>query len=102
MTIVAYAPDLMDRSKLAAAAPGLTFVARPTDLAAAAEQAHLVVVDLGRPGVLEVLPKVAAVVRVVGYGSHVDRATLEQAEATGCEAMPRSRFFRNLGDLLAP
>jgi hypothetical protein len=100
--VVAYAPDLMDRSKLSAAAPGLRFVARPGDLAASAEGADLVVVDLARPGVFEVLADVAAVARVVGFGSHVDRATLERAEAAGCEAMPRSQFFRSLGELLNP
>ena len=102
MKIVAYAPDLMDRSKLAATAPATTFVARPDDIAALAGDADLAVVDLGRPGVFEVLADVTAVVRVIGYGSHVDGATLERAGAAGCEAMPRSRFFRNLGDLLAP
>ena len=102
MTVVAYAPDLMDRSKLSAAVPGLSFVARPADLAAAAAGADLVVVDLARPGVQEVLDEVTAATRVIGYGSHVDRATLERAEAAGCEAMPRSQFFRTLGELLGP
>lgn len=102
MSVVAYAPDLMDRSKLSAAAPHLTFVARPADLPAAARGADLVVVDLGRPGVLDVLGEVAAAARVIGFGSHVERATLEQAEAAGCRAMPRSQFFRSLGELLIP
>lgn len=102
MSVVAYAPDLMDRSKLSAAAPGLTFVARPGDLPAAAVGAKLVVVDLARPGVFEVLAEVSAAVRVIGFGSHVDRATLERAGAAGCEAMPRSQFFRSLGTLLSP
>jgi hypothetical protein len=45
--IVAYVPDLMDRSKVAAAAD-VTFVARPTELAdtAVANRADLVVVDV--------------------------------------------------------
>jgi hypothetical protein len=102
VSVVAYAPDLMDRSKLSAAAPELRFVNRPGDLAAAAVGAELVVVDLARPGVLEVLAEVTAVARVIGFGSHVDRATLEQADAVGCEAMPRSQFFRSLGELLSP
>lgn len=102
MRIVAYAPDLMDRSKLSATDPGITFVSRPGQIASLAGDADLAVVDLGRPGVLEVLAEVAAVVRVIGYGSHVDGAILERAAAAGCEAMPRSRFFRNLVDLLAP
>lgn len=102
MRVVAYTPDLMDRSKIAAAAPEVDFVAGPADLPARAGMAELVVVDLARPGVLEVLAELSASARVVGYGSHVDRATLERAAAAGCEAMPRSQFFRSLGELLGP
>ncbi len=101
MTVIAYAPDLMDRSKLSAADPDVSFVSRPGDLAAAADGADLVVVDLGRPAVFEVLAEVTGVARVIGFGSHVDRATLERAQAAGCEAMPRSQFFRSLGELLS-
>ncbi len=105
MKIVAYVPDLMDRSKVSAAAGGTTFVTRAIDLVAATggAGAELVVVDLGRPGVLDVLPTLAATgTRVIGFGSHVERATLEAATAAGCEAMPRSQFFRSLEALLAP
>jgi hypothetical protein len=103
MGVVAYVPDLIDRSKLAAAAPGTTFVGRPDALAPAASAADLVVADLDRPGVLDVLADaVATGARVVGFAAHVDGATLEAATARGCRAMPRSRFFRSLPDLLAP
>ncbi len=104
MGLLAYVPDIMDRSKVAAAVPGTTFVASPAELVAAAVEgvATLVVADLGRPGVLEALPAVVATgARVIGFGSHVERSTLEAAAATGCEAMPRSLFFRSLGDLAA-
>jgi hypothetical protein len=102
MPVVAYVPDLMDRSKVAAAVPGATFVDRPDALAPIASGADVVVVDLGRPGVLEALPALVATgARVIGFGSHVERATLDAAAATGCEAMPRSQFFRSLGDLAA-
>ena len=100
--VLAYVPDLIDRSKVSAAAQ-VTFVARPVDLASLATDSDVVVVDLGRPGVLEVLPQVVATgARVVGFGSHVEHATLEAAAVTGCEAMPRSQFFRSVGALLAP
>lgn len=103
MRVVALVPDLIDRSKVATAAAGVRFVVTPEQLADAAREADLVVVDLGRPRVLDLLPAVVASgARVVGFGSHVDRATLEAAQATGCEAMPRSQFFRSLGALLAP
>ena len=56
--VVAYVPDLMDRSKVASAAPGATFVARPEDLASV--DADLVVIDLTRPGAVEVIPGITA------------------------------------------
>src|SRR5204862_2806004 len=58
MTIVAYVPDLMDRSKVAAAAPDATFVTDPAQLADV--KADLLVLDLSRPGVLDVLPMLRA------------------------------------------
>ncbi len=102
MSVVAYVPDLMDRSKVSSAAPTATFVATPGALADAAAGASVVVVDLGRAGVLEALPGLAATgARVVGFGSHVDRDTLEAARAAGCtEVLPRSAFFRDLPALL--
>jgi len=104
VTILAYVPDLMDRSKVAAAAPGAVFVARPDALLDAVASGDLVVVDLGRPGVADALPALAATgVRVIGFGSHVDRDTLEAATAAGCsEVLARSAFFRHLPALLAP
>ena len=111
--IVAHVPDLMDRSKVQAAAPAgeeLLFVAAPGDLAGAARTAtpaaRLVVVDLGRPGVLEVLPGVVAAVgpgaEVIGFGSHVDREVLDAARAAGCSGvLARSEFFRRLAEVLA-
>ena len=104
MTVLAYVPDLMDRSKVAAAAPHAVFVADPEALVATAAAGDLVVVDLGRPGVTDVLPALAAAAaRVIGFGSHVDRATLEAATRAGCsEVLARSAFFRDLPALLAP
>ncbi|HMC42713.1 MAG TPA: hypothetical protein VKI20_06860 [Acidimicrobiales bacterium] len=105
MTIVAYIPDLMDRSKVQAAAGGaVSFVPSPADLAEAAGDpaTQLVVVDLSRPGVLAALPAIAATgVRSVGFGSHVDRALLAEASGAGCsEVMARSSFFGRLAEVL--
>jgi hypothetical protein len=103
-SVVAYVPDLMDRSKVAeAAAAEVRFVRRPEELAAAAATADLVVVDLGRPGVLDALVEVAALgVRVIGFGSHVDRDVLDEARAAGCsQVLARSAFFGQLATLLA-
>jgi hypothetical protein len=97
--VAAYVPDLMDRSKVAAAAPGAAFVATPAALAEL--DADVYVVDLNRPGTVDVLDRLAgAGRRVVGFASHVDRDTLDAARAAGCEAMKRSEFFDRLGELL--
>jgi hypothetical protein len=103
-SVVAYVPDLMDRSKVSAAAAGeVRFVAQPAGLAAAAATADLVVVDLSRPGVLDALIDVAALgVRVIGFGSHVDRDLLDEARSAGCsQVLARSAFFGQLASLLA-
>ena len=104
--VVAYVPDLMDRSNVQAAAAGgdIRFVASVAGLAEAAADpgVRLVVVDLSRPGVLDVLSAlVTAEVRTIGFGSHVDHALLDAARAAGCdEVLPRSAFFRRLEELL--
>jgi hypothetical protein len=41
-------------------------------------------------------------VRVVGFGSHVDRARLEAAREAGCdEVLARSAFFARLAGIVA-
>jgi 2-keto-3-deoxy-6-phosphogluconate aldolase len=104
-SVVAYVPDLMDRSKVqAVGGDTVRFVPSAAELAGAASDAgvRLVVVDLSRPGVLDVLPSLAtAEVRIIGFGSHVDHDLLEAARAAGCnEVLPRSAFFRRLEELL--
>jgi hypothetical protein len=99
MTRFAYVPDLMDRSRLGGL--DVTFV---TDLASLADATtgDVVVVDLSRPQVLEALGAIAAGVRTIGFGSHVDRELLEAARAAGCdEVLARSEFFRRAPELLA-
>ena len=98
MSVAAYVPDLMDRSKVAAAAPDTAFVSTPAALADV--DADVYVVDLDRPGSLDVLPALTGR-RVVGFAGHVDRDTLAAARDRGCEAMKRSDFFRRLADVLA-
>jgi hypothetical protein len=101
-SVVAYVPDLMDRSKVSAAAGEVRFVPRPESLAAAAASADLVVVDLSRAGVMDALADVAALgVRVIGFGSHVDRDVLDEARAAGCsQVLARSAFFAQINQLL--
>jgi DNA-binding NarL/FixJ family response regulator len=99
--IVAYVPDLMDRSKVAAAAD-VTFVARPAELAdaATANRADLVVVDVTRPGVVDALPSIS--VPVLGFSKHTNRQAIDDALAAGADrVLARSAFFARLDDLLA-
>ncbi len=96
--VVAYAPDLMDRSKIASAGD-CTFVPRPDDLPALSAGADVVVVDLTRPGVVDVLPNVKG--RVIGFANHTAREVMAAARAAGCEqVLARSDFFSRIDDLL--
>ena len=99
--VAAYTPDLMDRSKISAAVPGCRFVARPEALVGLAAT-DVVVVDLSKKGVLDVLADiVASGCRVLAYGAHVDKSLLATAEAAGCtEVLPRSQFFNRLPQLV--
>jgi hypothetical protein len=116
--LVLYVPDLMDRSRLEAArrsvGPGagrLEFVRNPGDLAGAVAAARsddpgadvVVVVDLGRPGVLEELGELAAGgAEVVGFASHVERDLLRRSKQAGCSrVLARSAFFGSLAELLS-
>ena len=95
--VAAYTPDLMDRSKISAAVPACRFVARPEALVGLAAT-DVVLVDLSKKGVLDVLGDiVASGARVLAYGAHVDKQLLGAAEAAGCtEVLPRSQFFTRL------
>ncbi len=99
--VVAYVPDLMDRSRveIAGRTAGLDFdfVAEPEDLAVAVGRGvRFVVVDLAQAGILEVLPRLRRA-HTVGFASHVDKTLLVRARAAGCdEVMARSAVFRRL------
>jgi hypothetical protein len=96
-SVVVFAPDLMDRSRIAAVRRDAQFVASADELRRADPDA-LVIVDLHRSGVLDVIPDLRQT--VIGFGSHVDDALLHAGLAAGCaEVLPRSRFFRRLADL---
>ena len=93
--VVAWVPDLLDRSRFG---PGTRFVTRPEELASV--PADVVIVDLNR---LDDLERVGAVSgRLLGFASHVDDDRLAAARSAGFdEALPRSVFFRRLPALLA-
>jgi hypothetical protein len=85
--------DLMDRSKVGAAVPGMRFVRDPADCAGA----ELVVVDLGRhAGTVADLRSRLPGARIVAFGRHDDPEALAAAEAAGADlVLPRSRFFHD-------
>jgi hypothetical protein len=103
--VVAFVPDLMDRSRLSAAAGSIgsvavCFVARLDQLVEAAAGADLVLVDLARPGVLPVLSSIPA--PTIGFASHVDHDLISAAGEAGCgQVLARSVFFTRLGTLLS-
>jgi hypothetical protein len=95
VTVVAVAPDLMDRSRITSAVPGVRFVT-PGELAAV--DADVLLLDLSRPGVLELVGSLTA--RTVGFCPHVDDELAARAREAGCdEVLARSVFFRRLPDL---
>ena len=97
MTVAAYVPDLMDRSRIGAAGASVTWVSTPAELIGTV--ADLVIVDLSRPGVLEFIPRINR--RVVGFASHVDRELMAAARDAGCdEVLARSAFFSRLPEIV--
>jgi hypothetical protein len=96
-SVVAFAPDLMDQSRLRAAGD-VVLVRHASELRD--HPARLVLVDVTRPGVLDVVGDVPA--PVIGFYPHVDDELAAAASAAGCdEVLPRSVFFRRLPELLA-
>jgi DNA-binding NarL/FixJ family response regulator len=98
-TVAALVPDLMDRSRISAATPiSVVFVglADLRDL-----DVDILIADLGRIDQPGDLRAAAPRSRIVGFGSHVDEEMLDAARAAGIdEVLPRSVFFRKLGELL--
>jgi AmiR/NasT family two-component response regulator len=99
--VVAYVPDLMDKSRFGPVTADKTFVAKPDDLAKA-ESGDVVVADLSRPGSLEALETVTQAARRIGFVSHEDAETTAKAKDAGVEVFPRSRFFSRIVNILGP
>lgn len=101
VAVLAFTPDLLDRSKVAAAAgEGVRFVGRPEDLSDPGVDPAVVVADLTRPGVLDAVTAMepSRRARCVVYANHTRRDLMDAAEAAGCaQVLARSQFFGNLG-----
>lgn len=93
-TVLAWVPDLMDRSRFGAR---VLFVSDPSDLVGPAD---LVLIDLARLPDLAVISTIAA--PTIGFAPHVDGDLAEAARTAGCdEVLARSVFFRRLGQILS-
>lgn len=99
MRVVAYVPDLIDRSRITTFAPTAKFVDKPSDLASATASADIALVDISREGAVDALRGVQCQ-RVVGFTNHTDKASMASAEAAGAIALARSDFFIRLEELL--
>jgi len=100
---VAFAPDLLDRSRFNAIAD-LIFVTMPAaiDSIAGLGPGDVVAVDLSREGALDAAARAAARgATVYGFASHVDTDTINAAKAEGVVALARSVFFNRLNELFA-
>lgn len=98
--VVSIATDLMLASRVDATltAAGHHVLLAPSVEDAALDEAELVVADLDAASAAELG---ALEVPVLGYYSHVDAETREQAEAAGIDlAVPRSRMARELPALV--
>lgn len=98
--VVALVDDLIDRSKISAAAPSAVASREIT----AVDTADVVVIDLARhaaalPAVRERAPGAF----VVAFGRHDDVTTLEAARAGGADrVLTRARFFADVAGSLDP
>ena len=98
--VVAFVPDLLDRSKVAAAGD-VTFVSRAADLPGTARthSPDVVVVDLTKPGVLDVVADIPA--PVIAFANHTHRDLMDAAVAAGADqVLARSAFFARIDELL--
>lgn len=102
MSLVAYVPDLMDRSRVAEAADSARFVSAPSELVRSAASADLVVLDLSRRGSLDALEEIVGLgIRSIGFCPHAERDLMTEARALGCDqVLARSAFFSQLSELL--
>jgi hypothetical protein len=95
--LVVLTSNLMDASWVQSAVPDAAVARSLADDALAA--ADVILLDLTSG--FDPADVVALGPPVVAYGPHVDGVALDAAVAAGCrEALPRSRVFRRLPDLL--
>ena len=100
VTTVALVNDLMDRSRISGAVPGIAFAAGPDACAGA----DVVIVDLGgHAETVADVRRIAPDARIVAFGRHDNPDALARARADGADvAVARSRFFRDPAAVVGP
>jgi hypothetical protein len=97
--VSALVDDLMDRSRISAAAPAAVFVRDTADVA----ESDVVVVDLARhSGDVAAIRAVVPDALIVAFGPHVDEASFATAQRDGADRiLARSQFFRDVRGAIA-
>ena len=94
--------NLIDRSKLEAGLTQAGWDAAQLTGPRLPQPLDGVLVDLEHPAALPVIAAASAGrLPCLAYGPHVNTEALEAAEQAGAEALPRSKFFRNIPALAA-
>lgn len=99
MRVVAYVPDLIDRSRISTIQSGTEFVDDLAKLADAAQGADVVLLDLSRKGAVQAIAGVPCA-RIVGFANHTAKDTFEDARRAGAVVMARSEFFIRIEELI--
>lgn len=99
MRVVAFVPDLIDRSRITNIVEDAKFVDTAAALVPASSEADVVLVDISRDGAVEVLAQLRCG-RVVGFTNHTDKSGMQKARDAGAVPMARSDFFIGLEELL--
>jgi DNA-binding NarL/FixJ family response regulator len=100
MTTVALVSDLMDRSRISGALPGVSFASA----ADGCSGADVVIVDIGgHADAVSRVRELAPRARIVAFGRHDNPDALARARSDGADvAVARSRFFRDPAAVVGP
>lgn len=99
LTVVAFVDDLMDRSRVSAAVPGVRFARAVDELVVDSEAAPIdvVVIDLVRyASKVELARALVPQARFIGFAPHVSEIARDETASGVDIALPRSRFFHDI------
>lgn len=94
--MLALVPDVMDRSRIAAAGVAVTFARAVPELGDPDDPPDVVVLDLARHrGDVTAVRQAFPHARIVAFAPHVDTSGADAAELGVDVVLARSRFFRD-------